>query len=239
MPHEGPKGYFITGTDTDVGKTVISLALVEKFKQQGFKTGVMKPVSAGCELTDQGLRNSDAVSLQKTSNVELDYDTINPYAFAPPIAPHIAAVEKNTSIDIEHIKQCYQEIAKKSEHVIVEGAGGWMVPLNSFQTMADIAMRLQTPVILVVGLRLGCLSHTLLTVEAIRYSKLPLAGWIANHLSPNMPYVENNIETLKEMIDAPLIGCVPYTTCSTSSSTIANYLSLPMLQKAHRPLWAI
>lgn len=231
-------GYFVTGTDTDVGKTCISLGLVEKLKQSGKSVGVMKPISAGCENTEAGLRNSDAVMLQEVSNVELSYETINPYAFEPPIAPHIAAREVNTRVDMETIIKHFHTIQSQSESVITEGAGGWMVPLNDFQTMADLAAQMALPVIVVVGMRLGCLSHALLTIQAIQKSKLPVAGWVANHIDPDMSRPQENIQTLIEMIDAPLLGEVPFLK-NTTPTEVANHLILPLEKHAHRPAWGI
>jgi dethiobiotin synthetase len=232
------EGFFITGTDTDVGKTWICLGLIEALKQQDKKVGVMKPVSAGCEKTVDGLRNEDAMLLQQQSNVTLDYDEINPYAFEPAIAPHIASETTGIRIDIETIYQHFQAIRAKSDCVIVEGAGGWRVPLNDFQTMADVARRLQLPVVLVVGMRLGCLNHALLSVESIRTADLPLAGWIANLLDPHMSRIEENIETLSRMIDAPLLGRIPHLE-KLDAKRIAAQLSLPPERNTLRPGWAI
>ncbi len=231
------KGYFITGTDTDVGKTWVSLGIIEALKQQGKKVGVMKPISAGCEQTDAGLRNEDALLLQQHSNVELDYDLINPYAFKPAIAPHIAAADEETRIDIETLYQNLQTIEQQSDCVVVEGAGGWLVPLNDFQTMADLAKRLQLPVILVVGMRLGCLNHALLSVEAIRASGLPLAGWIANQVSAEMSCLDENTETLQQMIDAPMLGQIPHLEW-LDGSAIATKINLPAERNSLRPNWA-
>lgn len=231
-------GYFITGTDTDVGKTWISLGIVEALKQQGKKVGVMKPISAGCEQTSEGLRNEDAVLLQQHSNVKLDYDTINPYAFEPAIAPHIAAADEGVRVDIETLYQNLQTIKQQSDCVVVEGAGGWMVPLNDFQTMADLAKRFELPVILVVGMRLGCLNHALLSVEAIRASGLPLVGWVANQVSAEMNCLDKNIETLQQMIDAPLLGQIPHLEW-LDGSAIATNISLPAERNSLRPGWAV
>jgi len=232
------QGYFITGTDTDVGKTWISLGMIEALKRQGCKVGVMKPVSAGCETTSDGLRNEDAVRLQRHSNVELDYDVINPYAFEPAIAPHIAAAEAGILIDIETLHNGLQTIAAQSDCVVVEGAGGWQVPLNDFQTMTDLAKRLELPVVLVVGLRLGCLNHALLSVEAIRASGLPLAGWVVNQLSPQMDHMEENIRTLEQMIDTPLLGYIPWL-ATLDVAAIADRLTLPPKRHGLRPDWTI
>ena len=231
-------GYFITGTDTDVGKTWISLGIIEALKQHGRRVGVMKPISAGCKTTPAGLRNDDALLLQQQSNVNLAYDDINPYAYEAAIAPHIAANNLDTRIDIETIYQTFKCIREKSDYVIVEGAGGWLVPLNDFQTMADLAKRLQLPVILTIGMRLGCLNHALLSVESIRASGLPLAGWVANQIDANMNNVSENIQTLIERIDAPLLAHIPYLQ-NLDIKAIAAQITLPNEQYALRPDWAI
>ncbi len=232
------RGYFITGTDTDVGKTWISLGIIEALKQQGKKVGVMKPVSAGCETTDAGLRNEDALLLQQQSNIEINYGTINPYAFEPAIAPHIAAENEGMRIDIETIYQRFQTIQQQSDCVVVEGAGGWQVPLNDFQTLADLAKRLELPVILVVGMRLGCLNHALLSVESIRACGLPLAGWVANQVVPEMNCLDENIKTLQQMIDAPMLGHAPHLE-TLDANLIAAKISLPAERNDLRPNWAI
>ena len=232
------KGFFITGTDTDAGKTWISLGIVEALKRQGKRVGVMKPVSAGCEQSSAGLRNQDAVLLQQQSNVELTYDAANPYAFEPAIAPHIAAAKQGIRIDVETLYQQLQTTERQSDCVVVEGAGGWLVPLNEFQTMADLAKRFQLPVILVVGMRLGCLNHALLTVESIRARGLPLAGWVANQVSAEMKCLEDNVQTLEQMIDAPLLGHIPHLD-KLDAAAIAERLTLPEANRGHRPGWAI
>lgn len=204
------KGYFITGTDTDVGKTVVSLCLIQHFKSLENRVACMKPISAGCYSTEDGLRNEDAVRLQQASSPKLPYELINPYAYEPPIAPHIAAEKQGVVIDKQHIKSCYQKIAAQSDLVIIEGAGGWLVPVSDRETMADIAAELQLPVILVVGLRLGCLNHALLTTSSIEHMGLHFTGWIANHLDPDMLNQQDNIESLQRRITAPLLGTVAY-----------------------------
>lgn len=231
-------GYFITGTDTDVGKTVVSLGLVAALQRQGYNVGVMKPLSAGCSATAEGLRNSDALKLQRQASAPLPYEAINPYAFAPAIAPHIAAAEQGVRVDIETVQRHYRTIAAQSDCVIVEGAGGWQVPLNDFQTIADLAKRLQLPVILVVGMKLGCISHALLTVDSIRRHGLPLAGWIANQLSPGMERLEENVTTLRQWIEAPLLGNIPYLE-SCEADSVADRLTLPPLRESLRPGWLL
>lgn len=203
-------GYFITGTDTDVGKTIVSLHLINHLKSLGKKVACMKPVSAGCYVTEDGLRNEDAVQLQQACSVNLAYKLINPYAFEPPIAPHIAAEKQGIVIDKQHINSCYRKISSESDIVVTEGAGGWLVPINATETMADIAIALQLPVILVVGMRLGCLNHALLTARNIEQTGLHFAGWVANHLDPDMLNQQDNIASLQQRIPAPLLGTVLY-----------------------------
>ena len=236
--YEMPRGFFVTGTDTDVGKTWVSLGLVEQLKRQGKSVGVMKPVAAGCHPSAEGLRNEDAELLQQQASLKLDYHALNPYALEPAIAPHIAADEAGLRIDIETLYQHYLAIAGKSDCVVVEGAGGWLVPLNDFQTMADLAQRLALPVILVVGMRLGCINHALLSAETIRARGLALAGWVANRITPEMPRLEENIATLEQRLDAPLLGRIPHLD-SLDAATIADHLTLPPEANSQRPDWLL
>jgi dethiobiotin synthetase len=202
-------GVFVTGTDTEVGKTVVSVGLIEKFKQQGLAVAAMKPIASGCENTTQGLRNGDALALQQYANIKLVYELMNPYAFEPAIAPHIAAEQSNKSIDLNVIKTNFNEIQQQADAVVVEGAGGWLVPLNKTQTMADLAITLELPIVLVVGVRLGCINHALLSVAAIQQSGLPLLGWVANHVEA-VAQSDEIINTLKQRINAPCLGVVPH-----------------------------
>ena len=199
---------FVTGTDTGVGKTRISIGLIALLQQQGYSVACMKPVASGCVLTEQGLQNDDALSLIQQADVKLDYDLVNPYAFEPAIAPHIAAQQAGSEIKLDLIKQHYLRIEQQADRVIVEGAGGWLVPLNKQQTMADLAVELGLPVVLVVDIRLGCINHALLTVAAIKQSALPLQGWVANQRTENAQAGEI-IETLKQAISAPCLGIIP------------------------------
>ncbi|MBL1320634.1 MAG: dethiobiotin synthase [Methylophaga sp.] len=201
-------GFFVTGTDTDVGKTRISVALIELLQQQGGVIAGMKPIASGCKQTAQGLRNDDAVQLSQQANIELPYDLINPYAFEPAIAPHIAAEQVGIEIDLAKIKENFTQIKQQSDAVVVEGAGGWLVPLNKTQTMADLALALDLPIILVVGIKLGCINHALLTVKAIEDSGLLLQGWVANEIEAN-EQAEDIIKTLKKAISAHCLGHVP------------------------------
>jgi len=203
-------GYFITGTDTGVGKTTISVALIRQLAQAGHRVVGLKPVASGCRMTAQGLRNEDAERLHAASSIDIPYATINPYAFEPAIAPHLAAREAGIRIELERIVDCYETLATTSDRVVVEGVGGWRVPLGRVITTEHMAKSLNLPVILVVGMRLGCLNHALLTADAIQASGLPLAGWIANHLDPEMERVQDNVDTLTDRFSAPVLGSVPY-----------------------------
>lgn len=204
------RGFFVTGTDTGVGKTWISAALLHAFNRQGLKTVAMKPVASGCTQTPAGLRNDDAVLLQQTASVALDYDDINPYAFEPPVAPHLAARQSGIKIEPSRIKSGFDQLLAHGDLAIVEGVGGWQVPVNDDETMADVAGLLGLPVVLVVGMRLGCINHALLTMEAIERSALPVAGWIANVIDPGMAYLDENIDALRERIPALFMGNIPY-----------------------------
>lgn len=204
------QAYFITATDTDAGKTYIACALVRHFAQQGLKSVGMKPIAAGCALVDGVLKNSDVQQLTKASNVDAPLSLINPYIFEPPIAPHIAAQQAGVEIAIEIIQQAFTQLSQLADVVVVEGAGGFLVPLNDTQTMADLAASLNIPIILVVGMRLGCINHALLTVQAIEARGLKLTGWVANQIDPNMAMLAENIQTLKQRINAPCIAEVAW-----------------------------
>ena len=221
-------GYFITGTDTGVGKTTVTLGLMQALQQQGREVAAMKPVAAGCEMTPDGLRNEDALRLQQASSVVLDYDLVNPCAFAPPVAPHIGAEAAGETIEIDNIVNKYNEIKIRTECVLVEGAGGWLVPLNAKHTLADLAQALGLDVILVVGLQLGCLNHALLSAESIQAHGCRLAGWVANRLPGDMAEVEANIEALSTRLGCPLIGSVPVL-ASASATAVAGHLSMGAL----------
>ncbi len=220
------RGFFITGTDTDVGKTWIALGLLRAFAAAGYRTATMKPVACGVVETAEGLRNEDALLLQRQAGLLLDYAEINPYLFHAPIAPHLAAQDAGRCIDLSHIKALYDTVAQRADVVVVEGAGGWLVPLNENETSADLVQRLGLPVILVVGLRLGCLNHTLLTVESIARHRVRLAGWVANCITANIPQQARNIETLQARISAPLLGTIPYL-AALDPNSIATLLTLP------------
>ncbi|MEO7623568.1 MAG: dethiobiotin synthase [Gallionella sp.] len=199
--------YFITGTDTGVGKTLISCALLHGFAAQGKRVAGFKPVAAGCGEDEH---NDDAEALRAASSLPLTYGQVNPYCFRHAIAPHIAARNEGVRIDLARILTSYGELSGQADEVIVEGAGGFLVPLNDTQDGGDLAVQLSLPVILVVGMRLGCLNHALLTVEAIATRGLALAGWVANVIQGDMASVDENVAALQQRISAPLLGLVPY-----------------------------
>lgn len=202
-------GIFVTGTGTGVGKTWISLGIMAALQASGVSTTAMKPVASGCQRTGQGLRNEDALHLMRQSSVPLPYDLVNPFAFEPAIAPHLAAGEAGRVISLDIIESCYRTLVGLAECCIVEGVGGWLVPLTATETVADLAKRLGLPVILVAGIHLGCLNHTLLSVESIVAGGHNLLGWVANCPQTGMERSEENIHALAERIEAPLLARIP------------------------------
>lgn len=219
--------YFITGTDTGVGKTLVSCALLHAFAAQGKRVAGFKPVAAGCDDDDH---NDDAKRLRAASTVQATYGQINPYCFPHPVAPHLAARHAGARIDFPRIEASYRELAGQTDMVIVEGAGGFCVPLNEKLDTADMVKQLELPVILVVGMRLGCINHALLTMRVIADYQLECAGWVANVLNADMPALQENIESLRERIAAPLLGVIPYQT-QPDALTAASYLQLELLDK--------
>ncbi|SFI55369.1 dethiobiotin synthase [Nitrosomonas sp. Nm34] len=201
-----PAGYFVTGTDTAVGKTLTSCALLYAFARAGKTVIGMKPIAAGCE-NGQWM---DVERLVEASNVSAAREWINPYALVPPMAPHIAAEQTGLVIDITAIQQAFQVLQQMAEMVIVEGVGGFLVPLDDRYDSSDLARALKLPVILTVGLRLGCLNHALLTARAIHASGLTLAGWVANQIDPYMECQAENIRALQQRLDCPLLGVLPF-----------------------------
>ena len=202
---------FITGTDTDVGKTICAKALLQAASKQNMTTLAYKPIAAGCEITEAGLRNDDALILQKNSSIAVPYHAVNPISFQLPIAPHIAAELENKPISLDLISQGLQSLQQKNADLfIVEGAGGWRLPLNDKQMLSDWVVEQNLPVILVVGMKLGCLNHAVLTYETIINDGLNVVGWIANQLQADMPYYQENLQMLSKKIDAPKIAELPY-----------------------------
>jgi len=199
--------YFLTGTDTEIGKTFITCALLQRAGRAGLKAVGLKPVAAG---TDANGRNEDVEQIRAASTLALADEIINPYCFTAAIAPHIAAAEEGRRIDFAVIRAACAEACAVADLVIVEGAGGFRIPLGADGDSADLAVALDLPVILVVGMRLGCISHALLTAEAIVGRGLKLAGWVANRIDPAMARFEENLATLRELLPAPLLGVVPH-----------------------------
>jgi dethiobiotin synthetase len=204
------RGVFVTGTDTGMGKTRASAVLVRAQRAWGRRATGMKPVASGCRETAEGLRNEDAEALIRASDPAPPYALCNPYAFAPPIAPHIAAREAGVAIALDPIVAAYGKLAAMADRVVVEGVGGWAVPLSDALMQADLVRALDLPVVLVVGLRLGCISHALLSVRAIRADGCVLAGWIANRIDPDMARADENLDTLRARIGAPLFGVLAH-----------------------------
>jgi dethiobiotin synthetase len=204
------KRYFIAGTDTDAGKTMVACALLAKARSQGLTTAAVKPVAAGCIDTKDGLRNDDAEQLLAQCTLPLYYEQVNPVAFMAPIAPHIAAQQQGQRMQVGRLAGFTSGVLMQGANLtLVEGAGGWRVPVNERETLADLAIALSIPVVLVVGMRLGCINHTLLTVEAITRDGLELAGWVANCIDPQMDELDANVTTLQHRIQAPMLGLVP------------------------------
>ena len=202
------KTWFVTGTDTEVGKTAISCALLAAAAAAGLRTAAVKPVAAGCD--DQG-HNDDALQLLDCMTEQLDYAQVNPVALEAAIAPHIAAEREGKRLQAGRLAGiCRGVMMGKADFVLIEGAGGWRVPISPRETLADLAVQLQVGVILVVGMRLGCINHALLTAEAIRRDGLELAGWVANQPGERMVCHEENLDTLRRLLPAPLMGEVPY-----------------------------
>ena len=211
--HQSPvtsHGLFITGTDTGVGKTRVATALLRAFARRGLRAVGMKPVAAGCERIDGALVSEDVAALVAASNVNLPVDLINPYRFQPAIAPHLAAELAGETISLQKIRDAYVVLAARADRVVVEAAGGFLVPLNEHQDFGDLARLLELPVLLVVGMRLGCLNHALLTAEAVQRRGLQFAGWVANRLDAQMPAFEQNVDALRERLGVPLLGTIPF-----------------------------
>lgn len=206
------KGVFISGTDTGIGKTQVSCSLVRSLRTRRFAAVGMKPVASGARLTAAGLRNEDAEALIAASGFGGDYADINPHVFADPIAPHLAAREHSTSVSIECIRAAHARLARDNSFVVVEGVGGWLAPLGEELMQADIVRALDLPVILVVGMRLGCINHALLTARSIAADGCQLIGWIANHIDPCMLRLEENVDSIRQRIQAPLLGIMEYVT---------------------------
>ena len=203
--------YFITGTDTDAGKTYVCAGLLKSAAQQGLRSLGLKPIAAGADWIENKLCNEDALALQSASSVKLAYEQVNPVVFEPAIAPHIAAAKDNKVVSVSRLEGFVRgSLLTPHDFALVEGAGGWRVPLNDRELLSDLAKRLSLPVIVVVNMRLGCLNHAFLTMEAIHRDGLTIAGWIANGGQEDMPCYDENLATLKAMIAAPLLGTLSW-----------------------------
>jgi dethiobiotin synthetase len=205
-----PRSYFVTGTDTGVGKTLVTAALLRRLRDAGVAVAGMKPVAAGAADGPEGRANADALLLQSESSVRHPYATVNPWLFEPAIAPHIAAAEAGLSIDTGRIVAAHERLRAGAEVVLAEGAGGFLVPLDAKRSCAELPGLLGMEVLLVVGLRLGCLNHALLTAEAVAARGLAFSGWIGNGIDPDFPRRDANIETLAARLAAPCLGIVPW-----------------------------
>ena len=219
--------WFITGTDTEVGKTVASTALLQAAKAAGFCSVGYKPVASGCERSAEGLRNSDALALQHNSVLQLPYESINPLAFEEPTSPHILSAEEGRPITFDRLSAGLASLTQQADWVLTEGAGGWFTPLSDSTTFADWVIHEQLPVVLVVGVKLGCINHAMLTAQAIRASGLRLAGWIANDIQPPGKRHQEYLTTLTRNLPAPLLGEIPYLTQPEAFENLGHYLRLP------------
>ncbi|MEH6444061.1 MAG: dethiobiotin synthase [Oceanospirillaceae bacterium] len=218
--------FFVAGTDTDVGKTFVSQALLEAAKLQGLSCYGLKPVAAGCEQSEDGLKNDDALKLIDSASVKLSYQQVNPIALELAVAPHIAAKQAGISLTLQKVVGfCRGAMMNRADFVLIEGAGGWRVPLNNRETLAQIPKELALPVILVVGIKLGCINHAILTVEAIARDGVKLAGWVANYVDPEMQMKQDSVATLKQAINAPLIGEIPFIV-NECKNKAASYLQI-------------
>ena len=221
--------YYVTGTDTEVGKTVASTALLQAAGLLGHRTAGYKPVASGSEMTAEGLRNSDALALQRNSVVPLDYDAVNPYTFAEPTSPHIVSADEQRPIEASVLSAGLRELEAQADWVLVEGAGGWFTPLSPTLTLADWVKMEQLPVILVVGVKLGCINHAVLTAQAVQQAGLRLVGWIANDVTPPGRRHAEYLSTLQRMLPAPMLGEIPWLGDAAESQSLGQYLSLNAL----------
>lgn len=201
---------FVTGTDTEVGKTFYSKLLLQSLNAEGLRTAAMKPLASGAELHNGELRNADALVLQQTANTSYPYELCNPYCFEAAIAPHLAANEAGVRIDVNEIQKAHAQLQQQADITVVEGIGGWLVPLDDNQTVADLVQSMELPVILVVGLRLGCINHALLTVADIKQRGIPLLGWVANVIDPEMSHLSENIQAIADRIQTPLLDVIEF-----------------------------
>jgi dethiobiotin synthetase len=223
-----PFGVYVTGTDTGIGKTLASCTLLHALRGQGLRAIGMKPVASGCDWSGDGWRNADALALQEAGEPGIDYADINPFALERPLAPELAARDAGTEVSLPPILAAHARLAKRAEAVVVEGVGGWAAPLSASLMQADVVRALRLPVLLVVGLRLGCLSHALLSARAIAGDGLQLAGWIGSHVDPGMERVEDNLAMLRARLPAACWGVLPHAPAAAPAS-LARHLRIPAL----------
>ncbi|MDV7211189.1 dethiobiotin synthase [Azotobacter beijerinckii] len=223
--------FFIAGTDTEIGKTTVACGLLHAARRAGLSTAAAKPVASDCRGTAAGLRNGDALALLGECSLALDYAEVNPFAFAPAIAPHLAAREVGIELNVAALlAPVHKVLARGADFTLVEGAGGWRVPLAGRESLSDLAVALGLPVILVVGVRLGCINHAVLTMEAIARDGLELAGWVANVVDPATSRLDENLATLAERLPAPCLGCIPRLP-EASPAAVAAHLELGALRR--------
>ena len=223
--------FFIAGTDTDVGKTVASKAILQALGAKGLNTIGYQPVAAGSDKTAEGWRNSDALHLQKAATLDIAYDDVNPYALELPASPHIAAKHEHVEIKYEVLSDKLAQHKEQSDIVLVEGAGGWRVPVSDTDSLSTWVQQEQLPVVLVVGIKLGCLSHALLTAEVIKADGLNLVGWVANRVNPGIEYYAEIIDMLEDRLDAPKLGEIPYIP-SAKRKDLGKYINVEPLLSA-------
>lgn len=223
---------FVAGTDTGVGKSLVAATLLAAARASGRSTAAMKPVASGCEEVDGELRNDDALLLQKYCTLDLAYEQINPVALRAAVAPHLAAEMEGRQIALQRLVGFARAIFMvRADFTVVEGAGGWRVPLNQREYLSGLPQALQLPVVLVVGVRLGCINHAVLSAEAIEADGLRLVGWVANHLSSDMPLAAENIQTLKQLMPAPCLGELPWQPDAGPESFLPFLTIEPLLTK--------
>jgi len=208
--HSLPRHFFVTGTDTGVGKTTVTVRLMQQLIAQGLTVIGMKPIASGCAWVDGRWQNDDVLQLTAASNVSAPPELINPYCFEPAIAPHIAAAQAGVTIDFNVIQAAYAQLATMADVVIVEGAGGLLVPLGGSQTIADLIQSLQLPALLVVGMRLGCINHALLTAQVLKQRNIDCCGWVANNIDPQMSVPQENLQSLIIGLQQPAVLQVPF-----------------------------
>ncbi|WP_108649989.1 dethiobiotin synthase [Dongshaea marina] len=227
------KAFFVTGTDTDAGKTFACRALLQQARSQGFRTLAMKPIASGCSVTPQGLRNADALALQQAITEPLEYELLNPFAYVPAIAPHIAAGLAGRQIQTQCLHDNLVKLRERGDLVLIEGAGGWRLPISEELYLSDWVADERLPVILVVGAKLGCINHAILTYEAIRRDGLEVAGWIMNRIDPGMRHYRENLDSLKRRLPVPLLGELPWLGDGVDSRHLEGYLDLrPLFQSS-------